>query len=661
MVLDPAHRPLAALVSQSERLPWALDFEVLAYARAERAVSPGTRAVVELLRFVELPRERVMAALERALERPIAWQVEQAPAQSGVRAQARGTPAAARAERARGPRPRFSSCAGELTCTTLHGQFLAPDTVLLTHGDWSLEAGPPSPCLALLRQFPKALEVSARAALLAGTELRDSAAYIALSHDGSEPGLSRVTWKRYAEAEAAERALREARRGRDELPTLSGVPAKSLGERHDDVLVQTAFASFDDLELSQGDQLRRSSALLDRPGPSLRDVDAHDSEAVRAVFDAELARLRRAASEPDTLARLAALIERACALSPDDDGLTRRHYQLQLTVRDDAPSALSIAARALDRGIGDASHWRLAKRAALARFDEPALRSVLRVEHGLSAQLASRMARELSERVRTGQDYERSEWAFLTARKLAASAHKAGSVPTALRLPLLELVRLFAYLGQSRAPREDLGVHVLAYGALGAAPTAAPTAEGSGSLWVAQTSGGKRAGAVLAATSWDDTELRALGRILAERLDDGPVELVLGLETLGASAHTGRQVALVLSGRRRGAELLIEQASRPLAALPWPALERLLLAPLAGLRGATFPPDELTVLALDEREAMQIVRAAERDPSLKCARDGLTVRCGGAASDGSAARRALLAVLHEQLADAARTLWSGTD
>ena len=650
MVLSRERWQLAALVSQSERLPWALDFAVLAYARAERAVSPGSRAVVELLRFAALPRERVMRELARALDRPIAWQRD-----------ARQVDAwqadAGHAELGRAPPHLVAGCAGELTCTTLHGEFLAPDTVLLTHGDWGVEAGPPSACVTMLRQVPGALEVSARAALLSGTELRDSAAYLELRDDGGEDGLARVTWKRYAEAESAERALREALRGRDELPTLAGVPATSLGARRDDTLVQTAFASFADLSLAADDQLRRSTAARDRAAPSLREVDAHDVEAVRTVFDAELARLRRGAHDTDTLARLTALLERACALSPDDDGLARRHYQLQLVLQNDAQAALAIALAALTRGLGDASGWRLAKRAALARFDEPGLRAALLREHRLSAPLASRMARELSERVRAGQDYERAEWAFSTARKLASAAQNTVTVPIALRVPVLELARLFAYLGQSRAPREDLGVHVLAYGAT-ALPAAAPN---EGSLWVAETSGGKRAGAVLAATSWDDAQLRALGGALAERLEDGPVDLVLGLETVGASAHTGRHVTLVLSGRRRGSELLIEQLSRPLSTLPWPTLQRLLIAPLAGMTSATFPPDELSLQALDEQEAAQLARAAEREPSIKCAREGLTVRCGGAPSDGSAARRALLAILHERLADAARALWSGTD
>lgn len=638
--LSAQKRALAALVSQSERLPWLSQLDVLAYARTERSPALGKRAVVELLRFapaasrgVEVrPRARersVEVELARVLERPLRW--------LGVTELA---PDAA------------DACAGEPTCVPVLARRIDAQTIQLVQGDWGTEPGSESDCIAALREAPDALEVSARTALLGGTDLRASRTRIELAPDG----LRRITSKRYAEVEAAERAMREALHGRDELPTLAGIPASSLGERHGELIVQSSWASFADLQLALDDQRRASSAREQRRAPaSLARVDPHDAEAVRGAFDAQQVALR-ARPDPALLARLAELLERARALHPDDEGLLRRHYLLELGLRDQPAAALALANLALARGLGDATEWQLQKRSALARIDEPALRAELRSAHDLPPEAAARMARELRDKVRAGQDYERAEWAFLLARRLASTAHRAPRAALAVSVPVRELARLLAYLGQSARPEDDLGVHVLAYG-LSRGGAAAGSSVAAEALWAGDTAGAGRSAVVFAATSWDDAQLRALGQALSVRLEEGPFELLVGLEGL----RHGRRATLALWGHRRGEQLVIEQASRPLAALPWSTLERLLLAPLRGLVGATFPPDELVVRALDADEAGQLLRAAEGASTVKCAIDGLQVRCHGALSDPSAGRRALISLLHERLAAEARRLWSGLD
>ncbi|MDB4976539.1 MAG: hypothetical protein JWN48_4880 [Myxococcaceae bacterium] len=627
--LDPGQRPLGALATQGERWPWLGTLELLAYARSERTPVRGPRAVVELVRFAPLPRARIEAELARLLERPIAW--------------APGADAAP------------GTCEGEPTCASLSARFLDPQTVQLSAGEWEQGVGDEgeSHCAAALREHPRALEISARTALLAGTELRDSQARLELERDG----LERITLKRYAEPEAAERALRQARRGHDELPVLAGVSATSLGERHGDVVAERLFASFAELELALQDRRREAVALRATHVPTpLSRVDAHDADAVCSAYDAQLDPLR-APLDVAALARVDSLLERARALTPDHDGLARRHYQLRLAFRNDPRGALTIAEEALAHAVGDATRWQLQKRVALSRFDEAALRSELLRAYTLAPGVATRMAHELAQKVGRGEDYERAEWAFMLARELAGSALKLRRAAAARRVPVLELVRLFTYLGQSERPQDDLGVHVLLRGSvrsesLPRQPPATDTAP-----WLGETLGAGRPGLVLAATSRDDAELRALGRALAQRLDDGPFELLLGLEAFA----TGRRATLAFVGRREGAELWLEQVSRPLQTLAWGPLDRLLLQPLRGLVGAAYPPDELSLSALDADEQSQLARAAESAAGVQCGRDGTTLRCHGALSDPSAARRALLAVAHERLVPEARALWSGSE
>jgi len=352
---------------------------------------------------------------------------------------------------------------------------------------------------------------------------------------------------------------------------------------------------------------------------------------------------------------MARLIERARARLPDDVGLCRRHYQLELTLRRDPRAAYGVARDALTRRLADPLAWQLRARAALALFDEVGLRSALLTAHALSPAAASRMAHVLSERARGGADYERAEWAQLAAQRLVRQSSRARRAAVSLPLPLAELPRLLAYLAQSQLPQLDLGVHLLA---TADQLRASDDSRGGSELpWVEDTSWGARPAVMLAATSWDDTQLRALGSALARRSDDGGLELMLGFEAIGARQRT----TLLIAGRREGATLRIEQLSASLSRLDWSRVERLLAAPLRALVGATFPPDELAITALDASEAARIASAAQAASTVTCAFDGPIVRCRGPLSDAHAARRALLGVTAALLHDEAAALWSGTD
>lgn len=246
-------------------------------------------------------------------------------------------------------------------------------------------------------------------------------------------------------------------------------------------------------------------------------------------------------------------------------------------------------------------------------------------------------------------------WADVTAEALARGARRSPRAPLHERLALGELPRLFGWLAHTVA--SEVALQVVVVGGSDAAGLArarvlqrAAHAQ-EGRFVLAETRATGRPGLVLAARADDDAGLRALGRALVEATHEGPLELLIGLDR-----RTGEPgPTLRLAGRREGDTLLIEQASRALARSDWPTLERLLAAPLRGLAGAAYPPDELVVIAEQRAEAGAIVDAAERAERVRCTLEGLTVRCRGPLADATAARRALLSIVRARLAgEAAR-------
>jgi hypothetical protein len=540
--LDPAHREQALQVSQSDGLPYRL--QLAAYARIEQ---DGGR--IELLRFASPPSHAVVRAQLASL---------------------------------------FEGCA--LTgCTPPRATWLDPRTLRVERG--TLVAGE-SGCAPVLRSHPRALELAARPPSIASGELRETRVVL----QPQANGIERTSTRRYASSEAAERALRAALRGQEELPTLAGVPADGFGERVDDTLVQRTFASFADLQLALDDRARRT-------------INPADRASVYAAFDAAPERHEE-------------LLLAARAKAPNDEGLLRRHFQL-LFARDP---------RAAYELAGQGAAWELRKRAALARFDEAALARALERAHALRD--GTRMARELAAKSEASFDdpaprQERAEYTFLAAARIAKARTPRAVLD--VRVAVLELPRLLTTLAQ--AVHEEAGVELLVFTPI----------EGD-----ATTSGAGRPAQLL--TGADDAQLRALGHALAAATEDGPFELRMAF---------AQRTTLLLAGRREGGWLLIDSGSRVLRAQRWDAIERLLAAPLRQLTGSAFPPDELVIEARDEAELGALEQSASR--TAKCSRSDLSLHCRGGLADANAARRALLAVVRDQLGAEARLLWSGSD
>jgi hypothetical protein len=551
--LDGAHGDQVAQVSQSDGLPYRLG--LAAYARIEQ---DGGR--VELLRFAAQPSRAV------------------------VRTQLAGV-----------LEPR--AC-GLAPCEPVRATWQDPRTLRIEHGTPLAQSGE-SACAPILRRHPHALELAARPPAITSGELRETRVVL----EPRANGIERTSTRRYASPESAERALRAALRGQEELPTLAGVPAEGLGVRAGDTLEQRTFASFADLQL----------ALDERARHQPRAIDPADRALVYAAFD----------EAPE---RHEALLLEALAQAPQDDGLRRRHFQLLLARDPRAAFALAEA--------GEGPAWQLRQRAALARFDPPALARALARAHGLRD--GTPMARELAAKdaLPAGDPallQERAEYAFLAAARIGrARVARAG---LALRLPVLEAARVLTTLAQAARPAEEVAVELLVFTA----------SEGPSS-----TSGAGRPAQLLTAS--DDAQLRALGHALAAATEDGPFELRLSLS---------QRTTLALAGRREGGWLLIDSGSRALRAQRWDAIERLLSAPLRQLTGSAFPPDELVIEARDEAELGALEQSASR--VARCSRSGLGLRCRGGLADASTARRALLAVAHDQLGAEARLLWAGAE
>jgi hypothetical protein len=279
---------------------------------------------------------------------------------------------------------------------------------------------------------------------------------------------------------------------------------------------------------------------------------------------------------------------------------------------------------------------------------------------GLSAEQAAKLSTELAATLARGGDYERAEWAFVTAHMLAARArHERLAELTPVRVPLALLPRLFAYLARVSEAHDvatNLGVHVLGFGVLD--PSFRPE---DSALWTAETDGAGRAGVVLAAATWDDEQLTKQGEVLSARFADGPIELVIGLDPIAPTAPGKNRALVHLAGHVEGEQLLLERAGRSLQHARWPLIERYLAAPLALMHGAQFPPDELIVVTPDAGAAQVALRAAREDAITECTLDGLAVHCRGPLDDMHAASRALVRVARTALVLEGRALWAGAE
>ncbi|MFT3922756.1 MAG: hypothetical protein QM778_09495 [Myxococcales bacterium] len=626
-------RPLMGLVSQTDHLPWGVDLPVLAYVRAEVTTADERSLRVDYLRFATRDAQRIRDAVSKADDRELSW----------------------------GTAP--PSCGGELTCVAVAAEFVDPYTVRLSTGklpeDFEFDVGN-GRCLALLQELPDAVEVSARQ----GAGLFDSRELV-----GSESALflrtrsiERLTRRHFLSPALAARAARKLAVGTEDNPMFAGTPLRSEYRVQGAVLEQRSGQSLEELWLSVEDQDRLQRALAAERTAEEGAIDPDESfervapERVLAHVDQALSRLPPAPAVREAeLHRLDRMLTRARTEAPNHEALARRQFTLRCQVLGDGRSALELADARLASG-GEVAYWQLARRTALARFDTHRLAWELQRQLGLSNTEATRAAPELAQQVQAGQDYERAEWALVTASSLLGRVRgvRRTRVPE-LRLPLAQVPRLFAYwarLGRA-AEGHDLGVHLLAFGARTAAPLPADAQH-----WAQDTKVQGRAASVFAAATWEDEALVNQGSALAQHFAPGAFELLVGIEQLDAS----RRGALVsLSGRLEGGDLVVEEISANLVKVRWELVVRTLLEPLQALRGSVFPPDELVVGTHTPAELESARRAAETAGDLVCSNEGLMLRCRGGVGDLRAATRGLLRTARALLGPDANALWSGAD
>jgi len=640
VVLQPARvgaeqRALLAPVSQAPALPWTLALPVSAYARGEVEGPFGRRESIELVRFTHGDRARIRAELTRADSRPLVWD-DAAPGQS--------------------------VCGDDLTCAAVGARFVDARTVQLSTPPVlaSYEPGG-GPCLALLLQAPDAIEVAARNDALLGSAHVATESYLYGAADAAGPPdtLVRVLRHRFQDEAAAAHALERALSGEEDAPSLAFSLVDAQRRQVGEWLELRSNVRFEELALGLADQERLRSALrVDAGGrPAAPLPDESDAEAVRAFVDAQLPALAGAASEPQRRAQLDDLLLRALRVHPDDDGLSKRLFELRL--RQTPAAALELADQALAAPRGEPAYWQLGRRRALLALSAKRYRAELQKSFGLSARAAAQMAEEVATKVERAQDHERAEWAFLTARNLCQRGQRGvamqrvhGAPPL---LPLAELPRLLVYLARLSGERDQqaFGVHILARG------SDAGSADGGPDTWSEESVACGGRGRVLAAASFEDAPVLQQGGQLARHFPEGELELLVAIDPLGPGAGEGPM--LRMRGRVLAGTFSLHEVGRALREVRWPLVERYLLAPLAALRGSLFPPDEWAVEADSSELALSMLAGARGESGASCANDGLVVRCRGSFADPRTAARALRRAAFAVLGRDSRSLWSGAD
>jgi len=626
--VSESQRPLLALVSQVDRLPWALRSQVTAYARAELTPRGDRRRVVELIRFSSGTAAELRQDLTEHVDRVWTWDHEPVV------------------------------CDDPLTCVVTRAQFIDARTVRVTTGDWPYEGDSGSDCVELLERVPQALEVSARHGS-ESLELGSVERWLV----ASTKGLTRVERRAYADPSAAERARVKVLEGYHDGPVVAGVPVHAELDIEGKLLAETVHIAWDDLQLVVQDQERLRHALdgSDQRTPSSDDgVDVADVEVVRAHVDARIAAIERVdqARQRASLLSLRDLLVRAREVHPADEGLARRHFALSLFGLGDAPDALSVAQTMLDRGALDSGAWALSLRIALSQVDEGRLRNELASVHGLAPHEAAKMAASLFASAKRGEDYERSEWAFLMARSLGqrARAQRLVDAPALALSPGL-FVRMLTTLAVAGAEADHaaLGVHVLILGG----DVSQPLPARDDSLWVQRTDALGAPAVALAATSWDGAQVLSLARTLDALAPAASGEIWLAFDPL---RHPDRQGTMVrLAFHRTDTGFVLDRVSKNLARVRWPLLVRELADPLSRFEGTVFPPDGLTMEALSAEELGVWTAAAARVDGVTCTTDGSVLSCRGTMHDNLAAERALRGIVRISLAPEVRIFTSGVD
>jgi len=626
--VEPALEPLAALVSQVDRVPWALESEVLAYARAELTPHADRRRIVELIRFRGVTLAQVERDLTQHAGRDLGW----------------------------GPAAR--ACDDVLACPVSRVEAVDAVTLRITTGDWPYESErTSSACLALLDKVPHAVELSERQ----GAEGRGRGGVQRIITP-TRTGLERIERRSYVDTQAAERARVKWLGGYQDQPQVAGVPVQPEYWVDGSVLSQRVQLSWDDLSLVVQDQERLRSALRgnEAPGPLTDDaIEAGDVEIVRAHVDARMVAIETLAPElrRESLLSLRDLLVRARGLHPFDEGLARRLFSLSLFGLNEPGEARHVADAMIARGSAHAKSWELSLRSALARLDVSELTNKLVQAHRLPTPDAHELAALLMRQVRDGVDYERAEWGALMARALAQRGQpvRTENAP-ALSLSPGSLVRVLALVASASPHSEEsgVGIHVVLTGS----QLRADATSSDASLWIQRTEVHGTPAVALAATSWDAAQVLALARAI-DLLAPESSEILVAFDPLGRPERHGTLAKLTFQREAHG--FVLQRVSKNLSRVRWSELVRQVADPLSRLQGSLFPPDALVIEAHSAEELQLWSGAVAPLDGMTCMIDGAALSCQGTLHDLHAAERALRAIARVSLAPEVRLFTSGVD
>jgi hypothetical protein len=388
--LPPERRALFARASQAEPLAWLPELAVSAYASVEHTDRDGPSARVSLL-AIGIPQAQARALLDAHAGIALDWSDAPAPCTADAcPIKARFTPDG-RLRLERGVFPISPAPGVELRCRTLfekHAQALEINAVRTGPNiDFELNGLP----------------------LRTSNVLRPAAEGFHVVHDDLLHSV--------IEADAA---LHDETAAGLLLGQAAALGSNVRREQHGAALRTEYDVLWEDLELARDDDLRAQAAereadARERARPA-GDTPAATHESVESElgYRLDLARRVPAGDRDAELLAARALLERALARSPDDEGLGLLLCELLVSELHDPGPVAALAQRFAARP-GARPRWVALRRHAAALTGESALADRL-VEDGVTVRRnAVPLAREILSRMRQGMTYEAAEQAAVEA------------------------------------------------------------------------------------------------------------------------------------------------------------------------------------------------------------------------------------------------------
>lgn len=390
VALPPQRRALFARASQAEPLAWLPEFGVLAYASVEHTDREGPSARVSLLAFA-IPEPQARALLDARAGIALDWSDAPAP------------------------------CTAD--ACPVKARFVGPGRLRLERGAFPISPQPgiESRCRTLFEKNARAIEVnSVRAGTNADFELNGLPLRTSnVLRPGAE-GFHVVHDDVLHSVIEADAALQDEAAAGLLLGQAATLGSNVRREKHGAALRTEYDVLWEDLELARDDDVRAQAAereadARERARPA-GDAPAGTRESVESElgYRLDLARRVPIADRDGELLAARALLERALARMPDDEGLALLLCELLVSELHDPAPVAALAQRFATRP-GARPRWVTLRRNAAALAGEGALADRLAEDGVVTRRNATQLAREILSRMQEGMAYEAAEHAAIEA------------------------------------------------------------------------------------------------------------------------------------------------------------------------------------------------------------------------------------------------------